>query len=566
MVGFFLAWTTHSGAVAQYRAARYMGDAGASGESEDVAGTGEEEFEVGMRQNAMEYDANDDDGDNMLDMSEFSQMVRDREGTDVTDEHIAARFKQLDVDGSGKVDPSEYLQFSLRDALARSSERVCDLFRKWDEDKNGKVDKHEFTRAMKALGFHLPDDEIGKVFDSLDDDHSGMIEYKELNAMLRKGTGSDLAKRNLQRGGAASNRSRGAKLTARNLNANFGISRVAALPPMVKLDPTNGKSVVEQLKNILDENSVKLVDVFREWDADGNGAIDKKEFRAAVAALGYDVPKKDLNILFDELDDSGDGFIEYEELKKALRNYKQYTALVYKPVDPAPASAPVAEPSSPPRPPEVIVEDVKPHKRNPPRKMPDTLLGRRIKVYWPLEDAWYSGVVNFHLKTAGWRVAYDKGGAKEGIERWHDLEGFQGEKWEQYGEDAPPLGEPMARPPKLRPNMPTASSARKEMALQSQVGEPISEARPAVAPTGERKTLTKSLVGERVRIFSIMENDWLEGVITQYHWSCGWRVAYDEVPSKVHQGHELWHDLDMERWEHLSTNMNAYPCAARESS
>ena len=30
---------------------------------------------------------------------------------------------------------------------------------------------------------------------------------------------------------------------------------------------------------------MKLIDLFREWDEDGNGAVDKKEFRKAVAAL-----------------------------------------------------------------------------------------------------------------------------------------------------------------------------------------------------------------------------------------------------------------------------------------
>ena len=45
----------------------------------DVAGTGEEDFEDGMRQNAMERDAADADNDGKLDFGEFCQFVRDRE-------------------------------------------------------------------------------------------------------------------------------------------------------------------------------------------------------------------------------------------------------------------------------------------------------------------------------------------------------------------------------------------------------------------------------------------------------------------------------------------------------
>ena len=50
---------------------------------------------------------------------------------------------------------SEYLSWSLREALKRSSTRVVDLFRAWDEDKSGTVDKKEFHAAVRALGFDV---------------------------------------------------------------------------------------------------------------------------------------------------------------------------------------------------------------------------------------------------------------------------------------------------------------------------------------------------------------------------------------------------------------------------
>ena len=89
----------------------------------------------------------------MLDFDEFSAMVRSREEGDFTEEQLRERFNELDADGSGKVDMAEYLQWSLREALARSSDRVVDLFKKWDEDNSGKIDKTEFTRAIRSLGF-----------------------------------------------------------------------------------------------------------------------------------------------------------------------------------------------------------------------------------------------------------------------------------------------------------------------------------------------------------------------------------------------------------------------------
>ena len=297
--------------------------ASAAAEDGDVAGTGEEEFEVGMKQNAMERDAADADQDGKLDFNEFCQLVRDREEGEHTEEELKKRFQQLDGDGSGKVDMAEYLQFSLRDALARSSDRVVDLFKKWDEDGSGKIDKREFCHAVRALGFgDISEKDAGAVFDMLDDDKSGSLEYKELNAMLRKGFGSQV-QANLKRAKDVRSDSRAAKMTRKNMNENYQSAKLAALPPMVTLDASSGVSIPDQINSILAEHSVKLIDLFREWDEDGDGAISKKEFRKAVAALGYDASKKDMNAAFDALDDTGDGYIEYGEFKAALSKHSK---------------------------------------------------------------------------------------------------------------------------------------------------------------------------------------------------------------------------------------------------
>ena len=80
----------------------------------------------------------------------------------------------------------EYLQWSLKDALMRSSSRVVDLFRAWDEDGNGTIDKKEFGKAVRSLGFDVERADTDAVFDSLDDDKSGLLEYKELNEARRR--------------------------------------------------------------------------------------------------------------------------------------------------------------------------------------------------------------------------------------------------------------------------------------------------------------------------------------------------------------------------------------------
>ena len=345
-------------------------------EANDIAGTGEEAFEIGMRQNALERDDADADNDGLLDFDEFCDLVRDREKGNFSVGELMDRFEALDVDNSGKVDISEYLQFSLRDALARSSERVCDLFRKWDEDRSGTIDRTEWTRAVRALGFDVSEADAGKVFDTIDVDKSGQIEYTELNATLRKGGGSEFTKANLKR----------AELMNSKKLAGAFVARVTALPPMVKLTTESGVSVPEQLKAILNEplRSVKVLDLFRDWDADGDGVIDRKELRQAVAALGYDASIADLDILFDELDADGDGTLQYAEFKKALRNCskRQYHVAEVRPNEQEQGAAQQAP--------------AKPATR-PLRPLLKSIVGERVRIYWPEEGRWHTGTVSRYL-------------------------------------------------------------------------------------------------------------------------------------------------------------------------
>ena len=284
----------------------------------DVAGSGEGDFVTGMRYNAAGRDAFDANDDKKLDFDEFCAFLRDREQGNIPDAELRSRFDALDENGNGLIDMDEYLQWSLKDALSRSSSRVVDLFRAWDEDQSGSVDKREFYKAVKALGFDIRREDTDAVFDSLDEDRSGKLEYAELNKMLRKGVGSERTKRNLKRAPTQRETGRYAKLTAKNMNANYVSARLATLPATVKLTASSGISVQEQLRIVLKMHGAKLMDLFREWDDDGNGAVDKHEFQKAVAALGYDAPKSEIDALFNRLDEDGSGWIEYHELKYAL--------------------------------------------------------------------------------------------------------------------------------------------------------------------------------------------------------------------------------------------------------
>lgn len=74
-----------------------------------------------------------------------------------------------------------------------------------------------------------------------------------------------------------------------------------------------------QISRILSKNAVRVMDLFRQWDADESGTVGKAEFRKAMGVLGFDVPRAEMDRLFDSWDTSGDGAIDFRELNKLLR-------------------------------------------------------------------------------------------------------------------------------------------------------------------------------------------------------------------------------------------------------
>ena len=84
--------------------------------------------------------------------------------------------------------------------------------------------------------------------------------------------------------------------------------------------------VRQQLKDALRRNAVRVIDLFREWDEDGDGTVSKMEFRKAMPMLGLQVPREEVDKLFDEWDPGGSGDIDMGELNKLLRQDAADTA------------------------------------------------------------------------------------------------------------------------------------------------------------------------------------------------------------------------------------------------
>ena len=66
-----------------------------------------------------------------------------------------------------------------------------------------------------------------------------------------------------------------------------------------------------------------MLDLFRQWDTDDSGFIDCKEFGQALQSMGFVCSKKDVAIIYSDLDPDGSSKLDYKELNASLRTSLQ---------------------------------------------------------------------------------------------------------------------------------------------------------------------------------------------------------------------------------------------------
>ena len=79
------------------------------------------------------------------------------------------------------------------------------------------------------------------------------------------------------------------------------------------------EQVDEQIRGYLSKKAVRVIELFRQWDDDQTGKIEKAEFRRGMRELGMNVSKAKLDELFDMWDPDKSGVLTIEELQKLLR-------------------------------------------------------------------------------------------------------------------------------------------------------------------------------------------------------------------------------------------------------
>ena len=76
--------------------------------------------------------------------------------------------------------------------------------------------------------------------------------------------------------------------------------------------------IADQIRDALHKNLTRVIDLFREWDTNGDGVLSRREFGKGLRQMGLPVRTADANELFDSWDSDRSGTLEMIELYLSL--------------------------------------------------------------------------------------------------------------------------------------------------------------------------------------------------------------------------------------------------------
>ncbi|KAJ2146345.1 Calmodulin [Coemansia sp. RSA 678] len=127
----------------------------------------------------------DKNNDGMISKEELGVLMRSL-SHNPTDEEISKMINEIDENGDGKIDFSEFIAMMARQPMSADGheDEIMEAFRVFDKNGDGVISAQELRHVMTSLGEKLTDAEIEEMIREADVDGDGQINYEEFAKMM----------------------------------------------------------------------------------------------------------------------------------------------------------------------------------------------------------------------------------------------------------------------------------------------------------------------------------------------------------------------------------------------
>ena len=126
----------------------------------------------------------DKDGDGTITTKELGTVMRSL-GQSPTDEELKDMLNEVDIDGNGIIDFSEFITMMAKKLQdTDSEEELKEAFRVFDKDGNGFISADELRHVMTNLGEQLSEEEVEQMIQEADSNGDGQVDYEEFCKMM----------------------------------------------------------------------------------------------------------------------------------------------------------------------------------------------------------------------------------------------------------------------------------------------------------------------------------------------------------------------------------------------
>lgn len=94
-------------------------------------------------------------------------------------------FKEIDIDGNGTIDYTEFVMATMNQQNMMSNEKLMQAFKMFDKDGSGTISADEI-RGVLGSGGQLSQNSIEDIIKEVDENGDGEIQFEEFVHMMKK--------------------------------------------------------------------------------------------------------------------------------------------------------------------------------------------------------------------------------------------------------------------------------------------------------------------------------------------------------------------------------------------